>query len=613
MTPFAKGSFLSLALVFLTAWGNVCHARSFYVSPEGNDSNPGTADQPFQTIVRARDAVRAVNGTATNDITVYLAGGLYRLTNSLVFTSADSGQHGYHVIYQALPGQTPVLDGGILVANWSLHDATRNIWRAPVPAGAAFRQLYVNGVKANFTRSPDALGLVETSTGYSSSNAFLLALSNSTSVASLEVVTCPELWQREILPVAAITPGGNVTLQQPCWNMVKSDVFPSYKKPIWLQNAYEFLTNPGDWYLQAASNTVYYIPRPGDNLATAVVEAPVLERLIYLQGSVFGPVSNLRFEGISFQMTTWNLVGPGYGFPESQANQPEYSSSNWVVKAAVDGAWLRDVDVSQCQFSNLGGNGVNILYGSKHVTIDHCQFSNLSAGAVQVGLGWSPDGRVSATDPSIIENILIANNTIHDVCTDYPSGCGIFAGYTRNCTITHNHLYNLPYAGISLGWGWGKKVAFTVGNKILNNKIHDHLQVLADSGGIYCNGVQENGLIEGNYIYNQGNLYGDIYLDDGSTHWRVRHNVCKSGKEEEWYLFKGHDNHAEENYTDGFFVRDMNDGSEPCSVNDTKWVNKWISAGNSWVAFPDNWPKAARDIMNAAGPVVDPTPAESKP
>ena len=550
--------------------------------------------------------------TATNDITVYLYGGLYRLTNTLVFTSVDSGQNRCHVNYKALSGKNPVLDGGIVVTNWTLHDVTKNIWQASVPVGTTFRQLYVNGVKANFTRSADALGLVETSTGYGTSNSFLLSLSNSPSLASLEVVTCPQLWQREILPVATITPGGDVTLQQPCWNMVTNDSYPSYHSPIYVQNAYELLANPGDWYLQAASNTVYYIPRASDNMTNAVVEAPVLQQLISLQGSVFGPVSNLRFEGLSFQMTTWNLVGPGYGFPESQANQPEYSPSNWVVNAAVDGSWLRNVDVSHCQFSNLGGNGVNILYGSKYVTIDQCRFFNLSAGAVQVGLGWSPDGSVSATDPSIIENILIANNTIHDVCIDYPSGCGIFAGYTRNCTIAHNHLYDLPYAGISLGWGWGKKVAFTTGNKVLNNKIHDHLQMLADSGAIYCNGVQENGLIEGNFIYNQGNLYGEIYLDDGSTHWRVRHNVCKSGKEEEWYLFKGHDNHAEENYTDGFFVRDMSDGSEPCSVNDTKWISKWISVGNSWVQSTNNWPKAALDIIDAAGPVPDQSIPPSK-
>ena len=586
--PQLNGRFARLGLVIIAllmavpAFGQT----AFYVSPSGSDANPGTQAAPFQTVAAAQAAVRALNGTATSDINVYLSGGLYRLTNSLVFTSADSGQNGYHVIYQALSGQTPVLDGGILVTNWTLHDAAKNIWQATVPAGTTFRQLYVNGVKANFSRSADALGLTQTSTGYSTANAFLRSLSNSPSLTSLEVVTWPQWWQREVLPVAGITPGGSVTLQQPCWNMVKSDTYPSYKNPQWLQNAYEFLANPGDWYLQSTSNTVYYIPRPGDNMATAVVEAPVLERLIYLQGTKIYPIINLRFQGLSFQMTTWNLVGPGYGLPESQANQPQYSSSNWVVKAAVDGAWLRDVDVSQCQFYNLGGDGVNVLYGSKYVAIDHCLFHDLSASAIQVSLGWTADTAVSATDPSIVENIVVANNTIHDVNTDYPSGCGIYVGYTRNCSFIHNLLYNLPYTGISMGWGWNQApVSFTSGNWLDGNLIHDHIQLLGDGGAIYVNGAQYNATVSHNYCYNQGNYYGVLYFDSGSENFLIFGNVIKKGGGLTWFgVNTGASNSvAYSNFTD--------DG----------WQQGY--AVNNTVVANDLWPPAAQAITNAAGPL----------
>jgi len=576
----------SVALSF-TAQGQT---SAFYVSPAGSDANSGTAAAPFQTPAAAQAAVRKVSGSATNDITVYLAGGLYRLSTPLLFTSADSGQNGYRIIWKAMPGQTPVLDGGILVTNWTLHDATKNIWQATVSAGAAFRQLYVNGVKANFTRSADALGLVQATNGYSSSNTFLLSLSNSPSVASLEVVTWPQLWQREILPVAAITPSGNVTLQQPCWNMVKNDSYPSYHSPIYVQNAYELLANPGDWYLQAVSNTVYYIPRPGDNMATAVVEAPVLQQLISLQGTVFGPVSNLRFEGISFQMTTWNLVAPGYGFPESQANQPEYTLGNWVIKAAVDGSWLRNVDVSLCQFSQLGGDGVNVLYGSKNVAVDHCLFHDLSASAVQLALGWSPDATVTATDPKIVEGIVLANNTIHDVCTDYPSGCGIYVGYTRNCTIIHNLIYNVPYTGISLGWGWGNaNSSFTSGNWIDGNHIHDHMQMLGDGGGVYLNGTQQHATMSHNYAYHQGNVYGVLYLDGGCSQWSIFENVVQKDNAEEWYLYRGLNNHCYSNYTDNGYVRF--DSATNCTCSDNT------------VVANHNWPAAAAAITNAAGPM----------
>ena len=53
----------------------------FYVSPDGSDSGNGSIDSPFRTLEAARDAVRECNGNMTGDITVYLRGGDYRITN----------------------------------------------------------------------------------------------------------------------------------------------------------------------------------------------------------------------------------------------------------------------------------------------------------------------------------------------------------------------------------------------------------------------------------------------------------------------------------------------------------------------------------------------------
>src|SRR5260221_13580528 len=48
--PFAPGSLARSQLAII-----------YYVSPNGNDTNPGTRDLPFQTIQKARDSVRTVN------------------------------------------------------------------------------------------------------------------------------------------------------------------------------------------------------------------------------------------------------------------------------------------------------------------------------------------------------------------------------------------------------------------------------------------------------------------------------------------------------------------------------------------------------------------------
>lgn len=81
------------------------------MSPEGNDANPGTIDRPFATIERARDAVREINRNMTGDIIVYLRDGTYRLERTLEFDERDSGTNGYRVIYQAYPGESPIISG----------------------------------------------------------------------------------------------------------------------------------------------------------------------------------------------------------------------------------------------------------------------------------------------------------------------------------------------------------------------------------------------------------------------------------------------------------------------------------------------------------------------
>src|SRR4030095_4159738 len=85
---------------------------TFYVSPVGNVLNPGTLNQPFRTIEKARDTVRFLNASMSGDITVVLRGGEYVLPGTLEFTAADSGSNGFSVVYRAYPGEKPVLTGG---------------------------------------------------------------------------------------------------------------------------------------------------------------------------------------------------------------------------------------------------------------------------------------------------------------------------------------------------------------------------------------------------------------------------------------------------------------------------------------------------------------------
>ncbi len=244
-------------------------------------------------------AARAKLPTMSGDVAVYLRGGTYRLSTTLALTNADSGRNGHRVLYEAYPGETPVLSGGVQVTGFTEPDAAKQIWRAPLPSGAtaAGRQLFVNGVRAVRARSagsPD--GVTTTATGFATSDGAYSSFANQ---ASIEVVQDND-WKHVRCPLQSIASapdgGAALTVLAPCWaanNVAVPNVgfplngngLPAMSGISWIENAYELLTSPGQFYVDQAAGYVYYMPRSTEDLATADVELPVLETLVSLAGT----------------------------------------------------------------------------------------------------------------------------------------------------------------------------------------------------------------------------------------------------------------------------------------------------------------------------------------
>lgn len=177
----------TLIFTLLAPLASAAPPAALYISPSGDDKNPGTLELPFKSITRARDAVRkgGYNRAMQKDFVVYLRGGRYELTDTLYFDARDSGSNGHSVVYQAYEKEQPVISGGLKVTDWkpvadkpyfvasvpqrkpvkSTNLIKDNRSRALNPAyyqvqdlsdeGFApyFRQLYVNGVRAEIARS----------------------------------------------------------------------------------------------------------------------------------------------------------------------------------------------------------------------------------------------------------------------------------------------------------------------------------------------------------------------------------------------------------------------------------------------------------------------------
>ena len=98
------------------------HEKEFFVSTNGNDSNPGTIDKPFATLQRARNSIREYKKSyplPDGGIVVWIRGGTYSLLKSFILSKQDSGEEGKPIVYRAYNNENVRLIGGVqLNSNW---------------------------------------------------------------------------------------------------------------------------------------------------------------------------------------------------------------------------------------------------------------------------------------------------------------------------------------------------------------------------------------------------------------------------------------------------------------------------------------------------------------
>jgi hypothetical protein len=539
---------------------------TYYVDPvNGSDVNTGkTASTAFRTIPKAQRTVRGLGSSWTGDIVVYLRGGTHTLYGTLEFTPADSGKSGYRAIYRAYPGETPILSGGKAITGWQLHDSQKSIYRVSVGSNDDFRQLYVNGTRA--TRAWGNLpSPTQQSWGHTTSDTTMsswVSPKDIEFVYDFNVEYTPEehapnwLWVYPRFKVDSIVPlpngaGSAIVMQDPPWTpywnyLAKPPTVP-HRRPYHIENAYELLDSAGEWYLNNATHTLYYIPRAGESMSSATVVAPVLQKLVEVRGALNNRAQSLQFDGLTFSYAT-NLAANEYGHPDVQANNcmsvpghtddfDLYTTNPYTIvyqnvldMANVQVEAAQNVSFTKCTFSHLGGAGLDLIY-TQNSTVSGSTFSDISGSGIQIA-GHQSEPALDNPDKTS-KNLYVYNNQIHDVAVEYRGGVGVYVGYAENAVIAHNELYNLPYSGISMGWAWGASNfsynSISRDNKILYNKIHHYMQLLGDGGCIYTQGDQPNTTIQGNYCRRPytSSEPSAFYIDNGSAHMALLGNVAE--------------------------------------------------------------------------------------
>jgi parallel beta-helix repeat protein len=473
----------------------------------------------------------------TKDAIVYLRDGTYELEKPLVFQTHDSGQNGYRVMYMAYPGEHPVITGGERISGWI--PAENGVYKAN-SRGLQFRQLYVNGQSGIRARTPNAGSFRKLRYWDESDRTIVVAsseISNLSDVNGVELIIHKE-WTQNNLRLASVNLSDSdarlVPLEPDRTKAFSSHNFLRKKEQsYYLENAYKFLDAAGEWYLNLASDEVFYMPRAGEDLSTAVVVAPKLVELIRLQGIPNAPVTNLDFRGITFEYSTW-LEPSEEGFATRQADNifKKGSELNYPIPGAVHIQNAQNVRFEDNIFRNLGATAVALWSGVRHSAFVGNTFRDISATGISIGM----DLEQHPTDAlQVCRDNVIRGNSITKIGRDYHSSVGIFAGYTEGLAIENNELADMPYTGISVGWGWTLEPTPLKNNVIKRNRIHNVMTTLADGAGIYTLSRQPGTQIAENYIYNivRSPWAGDfpisgIYLDEGSSLIALTNNLLEN-------------------------------------------------------------------------------------
>jgi hypothetical protein len=117
-------------------------AAEVFVAPAGSDANPGTRQQPFASLEKARDAVRALKarGTLAGPVAVRLLPGEYHVAKTFELTGADSGSRAAPIVYRADQPGTAVLYGGKRLGGFTPVTQAAVLARLPEEArGKAFQ------------------------------------------------------------------------------------------------------------------------------------------------------------------------------------------------------------------------------------------------------------------------------------------------------------------------------------------------------------------------------------------------------------------------------------------------------------------------------------------
>jgi hypothetical protein len=522
---------------------------TFFVSPKGKNSNPGSEGKPFADIDYAKLKARKISGS----VVIYLLEGVYQLKQPIVFTAEDARKGSQTLTIKSFNNKKVTVSGSVtLKLKWKKYND--RIWQAAVMPDVLFDELFVNGKLQRMARYPNYDSAARFLGGTSADAVSKQRAAHWQSPAGgyVHALHASE-WGDFHYIITGKNDKNELTLEGGWQNNRRMGM---HEKHRFVENVFEELDTVNEWYYDKKTKTLYYYPPDGLDITTAKFETPQIAHLFEFKGSEKKPVTNIIIESLALTKTLRTFM----------QNKEPLLRSDWTIYrgAAVlfDGAV--NCALKNCTLTNLGGNAVFFNKYNRSCTVSGCLISNIGASAVCfVG---DPN---AVRSPSFEYHQFVPLSQIDRApgpkTTNYPAECtvsnnlmfelgyvekqsaGVQLSMCQSITVSHNTIYDVPRAGINISEGtWG-------GHIIEYNDVFNTVKESGDHGSFNSWGRDRywhpnkkilDSIVQTNYNLTMLDVvkpitirnnrmrcdHGwDIDLDDGSSNYYIYNNLCLNG------------------------------------------------------------------------------------
>ncbi|HEX5027085.1 MAG TPA: PDZ domain-containing protein [Agriterribacter sp.] len=520
----------------------------FYVAINGNDSNEGTLRRPFKTI---EHAIEKSNGNNNKAVSIELREGTYYLDQTIVIHAVDFLPASLHI--KAHQNEKVTISAGRQLAlQWK--PCKNGIYVASVPTGVTFERLYINHQLQPLARYPnyDSSARVFHGTAADAIDPQRVKRWKNPEGGYVHALHAHE-WGGFHYRITGVDADGNVKLEGGWQNNRPNEMHKDYR---FVENIFEELDAPGEWWLDKTKHLLYYYPPKGTNMAGAEVEVSHLKNSIELKGSTDKPLQHIQLLNLHFAHNERTFM---------DTKEP-LLRSDWTIYRG--GAVLLDgtehCKIADCVFEGIGGNAIMFSNYNKKDTVTGCHIYNTGANAVcfigdtkavrSPSFGYEnfvPYNQLDKTPGPLTRNFpqdcIVTDNLLHDLGDIEKQATGVQIEVAASITVSYNSIYHTSRAGINIGDGcfgghilefndvfstvretgdhgsfnsWGRDRYWAPNRKYMDSLVAVH-------PGLILLDAQQQTIIRNNrFRCDHG---WDIDLDDGSSNYHIYNNVCLNG------------------------------------------------------------------------------------